>query len=137
MPSDDVSGLKTLEKKVKTLDRFFRLHLRADMKFPKGNPKDRLAVVLGLFTNCWEHVQLIQMKSEQAPSLRRSFIGLKLMEIRSVMGPLWDRIETYRLSLVSRKISPAVDKRVLVSPYQAGTLAALMAAPRGPGVKLC
>ena len=137
MPSDDVSGLKRLENKVRTLERYLGFHLKADKKFPRGNPRDRLAVILGWFDNCWERVQLFRMKCEKAPLHRRSIIGLKLMEIRSVLGLLWDRIETYRLGLLTEKISPEVDRRVVTSPQQAGKHALLMAAPMGNGVRLC
>lgn len=137
MPSNDQDGLRRLEHKVSTLERYFQYHLKADRKYPSGDPHDRLAVVIGWFNNCWERVERFGEKCKKYPAERRACIGLRLMSIRAVLGPLWARIERYVLDLRRPQMSEQVDRRVIHHPEQAGRFSLLMASPMGDGVRLC
>jgi len=137
MPSSDQDGLRRLERKVFHLARYFQYYLKADRKYPSGNSQDRLAVVMGWFNNCWERVERFGEKCKNYPAERRYTIGLRLMSIRAVLGPLWARIERYVLDLQRAKISEHVDRRIIHRPEEAGAFSLLMAAPMGEGMRLC
>lgn len=138
MPSlNDKDGLRRLEKQVATLDRFMKCRARSESRYPAGNPQERLAVVLDWFDSCWELLELFQERCRRAVAARRMFLGLKLMEIRAVLGPLWESIVRYTLDVKGSGVAVTAGSRIVATPQQAGYFAALMAEPMKPGTRLC